>query len=129
MLSYLVAKTVDLRKDYKQLPLSESGRKDAYLSVWCPNEKSVHIFQSLVLLFGSRPSVREGRPSRSTARRSELFIMNSEILMLALARICCRLRNSVSRSRAWRLYVAARTEKVERHARTPAEHPLIRCAV
>ena len=35
----LVAKTVDLRKAYKQLPLSESARKDAYLSVWCPSEE------------------------------------------------------------------------------------------
>ncbi|CAE7252362.1 unnamed protein product [Symbiodinium pilosum] len=54
----LVAKTVDLRKAYKQLPLSESARDDAFLSVWCPSEKTVHIFQSLVLPFGSRPSVQ-----------------------------------------------------------------------
>ena len=54
----LVAKTVDLRKAYKQLPLSESARDDAFLSVWCLSEKTVHIFQSLVLPFGSRPSVQ-----------------------------------------------------------------------
>ena len=54
----LVAKTVDLRKAYKQLPLSESARGVAYLSVWCPSAKTVHIFQNFVLPFGSRPSVQ-----------------------------------------------------------------------
>ena len=54
----LVAKTVDLRKAYKQLPLSEAARSDAFLSVWCPSEKTVHIFQSLVMPFGSRSSVQ-----------------------------------------------------------------------
>ena len=54
----MVAKTVDLRKAYKQLQLSEAVCGDAYLSVWCPTSKSVHISQSLVLPFGSRPSVQ-----------------------------------------------------------------------
>ena len=53
----LVAKTVDLRKAYKQLPISSSSLPDAFLCVLDPASGCPQIFRSSVLPFGARAAV------------------------------------------------------------------------
>ena len=53
----LRAKTIDLRKAYKNLPLSEEATRDAYLCVLCPTDGQPRAFQTLVLPFGARAAV------------------------------------------------------------------------
>ena len=53
----LRAKTIDLRKAYKNLPLSEEATEDAYLCVLCPTDGQPRAFQTLVLPFGARAAV------------------------------------------------------------------------
>ena len=53
----LRARTIDLRKAYKQLPLSEEALHDAYICVLNPVTRVPEAFLSRVLPFGSRPSV------------------------------------------------------------------------
>ena len=55
--SNLVAKTVDLRKAYKQLPIDLKSLDDSYLCVRVPGEKRFEIYQCVVLLFGARAAV------------------------------------------------------------------------
>ena len=53
----LAAKTVDLRKAYKQLPISSSSLPDAFLCVLDPASNWSQIFRSSVLPFGARAAV------------------------------------------------------------------------
>ena len=53
----LAAKTVDLRKAYKQLPISSSSLPDAFLCVLDPASNCPQIFRSSVLPFGARAAV------------------------------------------------------------------------
>ena len=53
----LKAETIDLRKAYKQLPLSEKALHDSWICVLNPETKQPEAFRSRVLPFGSRPSV------------------------------------------------------------------------
>lgn len=53
----LRAKTIDLRKAYKNLPLSDEATGDAYLCVLCPSDGQPRAFQTLVLPFGARAAV------------------------------------------------------------------------
>ena len=53
----LVGKTIDLRKAYKNLPLSEEALGDAYICVMDPSDGNPKAFQSLVLPFGARAAV------------------------------------------------------------------------
>ena len=53
----LVAKTVDLRKAYKQLPVSSASLPDAFLCVLNPATSCPEIFRSCVLPFGARSAV------------------------------------------------------------------------
>ena len=53
----LVAKTVDLRKAYKQLPISSASLPDAFLCVYSPADGCPQIFRSSVLPFGARAAV------------------------------------------------------------------------
>ena len=55
--SNLVAKTVDLRKAYKQLPIDLESLDDSYLCVKVPGEKRFEIYQCVVLPFGARAAV------------------------------------------------------------------------
>ena len=55
--SNLVAKTVDLRKAYKQLPIDLKSLDDSYLCVRVPGEKRFEIYQCVVLPFGARAAV------------------------------------------------------------------------
>ena len=54
---HLRARTIDLRKAYKQLPLSEEALHDAYICVMNPDTREPEAYLSRVLPFGSRPSV------------------------------------------------------------------------
>ena len=49
-----LARTIDLRKAYKQLPLSLEALPDAYICVWNPWQSRAELFQSLVLRFGAK---------------------------------------------------------------------------
>ena len=53
----LVAKTVDLRKAYKQLPIAYASLPDAFLCVLEPTSGCPQIFRSSVLPFGARSAV------------------------------------------------------------------------
>ena len=53
----LLARTVDLRKAYKQLPLSDNALRDSYICVFNPGTGEPEIYQCLVLPFGAKPSV------------------------------------------------------------------------
>ena len=53
----LVCKTIDLRKAYKNLPLSEAALDDAYICVYSPADGAPRAFQTLVLPFGARSAV------------------------------------------------------------------------
>jgi hypothetical protein len=53
----LVCKTIDLRKAYRNLPLSLSSLQDAYIAVFSPSEGKPQAFQTLVLPFGARAAV------------------------------------------------------------------------
>ena len=53
-----LARTIDLRKAYKQLPLSLEALPDAYICVWNPWQSRAELFQSLVLPFGAKPAVQ-----------------------------------------------------------------------
>ena len=53
----LVCKTIDLRKAYKNLPISEDALQDAYIAVFSPSDGVPQAFQSLVLPFGARAAV------------------------------------------------------------------------
>ena len=53
----LLVKTVDLRKAYKQLCVSEKALDDAFIVVWDPHERKPKIFRSCVLPFGACASV------------------------------------------------------------------------
>ena len=51
-------KTIDLRKAYKQVPLSTEALKDGHLCVFNPTTGQPEAFRSVVLPFGSRSSVQ-----------------------------------------------------------------------
>eukprot|EP00435_Cladocopium_sp_Y103_P069804 s179_g34.t1 len=53
----LVCKTIDLRKAYKNLPLSEPALRDSYICVLSPTTGVPEAFQTLVLPFGARAAV------------------------------------------------------------------------
>ena len=53
----LLTKTVDLRKAYKQLPVSEASLEDSYLCVKDPVNGDPKLFQCRVLPFGARAAV------------------------------------------------------------------------
>ena len=53
----LVCKTVELRKAYKNLPLSSGALQDSYIVVFSPSEGRPQAFQTLVLPFGARAAV------------------------------------------------------------------------
>ena len=53
----LLCKTIDLRKAYKNLPLSEAALSDAYICVYSPTDRAPRAFQTLVLPFGARAAV------------------------------------------------------------------------
>ena len=53
----LVGKTIDLRKAYKNLPISLDSLNDAYLCVCSPEDGKPRAFQTLVLPFGARSAV------------------------------------------------------------------------
>eukprot|EP00438_Fugacium_kawagutii_P010732 Skav213183 [mRNA] locus=scaffold11:233828:234958:- [translate_table: standard] len=53
----LQGKTIDLRKAYKNLPLSADALGDAYICVYAPDEGRPLAYQSLVLPFGARSAV------------------------------------------------------------------------
>lgn len=55
--SSLSAKTVDLRKAYKQLPIDLDSLDGSYLCVKVPGEKRFEIYQCVVLPFGARAAV------------------------------------------------------------------------
>ena len=55
--SHLLARTVALRKAYKQLPLSDNALRDSYICVFNPATGEPEIYQCLVLPFGAKPSV------------------------------------------------------------------------
>lgn len=55
--SSLLAKTVDLRKAYKQLPIDLDSLDGSYLCVKVPGEKRFEIYQCVVLPFGARAAV------------------------------------------------------------------------
>ena len=54
----LLLRTIDLRKAYKQLPLSESALGDAYICVLNPHTGEPELYQSQVPPFGAKPSVQ-----------------------------------------------------------------------
>ena len=54
----MVARTIDLRKAYKQLPLSEAALRDSYLCVYNPESGEPEAYQSRVLPFGAKPAVQ-----------------------------------------------------------------------
>ena len=54
----LLLRTIDLRKAYKQLPLSEAALGDAYICVLNPRTGVPELYQSQVLPFGAKPSVQ-----------------------------------------------------------------------
>ena len=53
----LVCKTIDLRKAYKNLPISETALGDAYIAVYSPDAGVPLAFQTKVLPFGARAAV------------------------------------------------------------------------
>ena len=53
----LVCKTIDLRKAYKNLPISEAALGDAYIAVYSPETGMPLAFQTKVLPFGARAAV------------------------------------------------------------------------
>ena len=53
----LVAKTIDLRKAYKNLPLSSEALNDSFICVFNPTRREPEAFKSLVLPFGARAAV------------------------------------------------------------------------
>ena len=53
----MVGKTIDLRKAYKNLPLSEEALGDSYMCVLDPSSGNPRAFQSLILPFGARAAV------------------------------------------------------------------------
>ena len=53
----LFGKAIDLRKAYKNLPLSQSALEDAYICVFSPETGEPVAFQSQVLPFGARAAV------------------------------------------------------------------------
>ena len=55
--SSLVAKTVDLRKAYKQSPTDLKSLDDSYLCVKVPGERRFEIYQCVVLPFEARAAV------------------------------------------------------------------------
>ena len=54
----LFARTIDLRKAYKQLPISERSLSDSFLSVLNPRTDQPEIYCSKVLPFGARAAVQ-----------------------------------------------------------------------
>ena len=54
---HLNIRTMDLRKAYKHLPLSDKALRDSYIVVVDPGDHQPRIFQSLVLPFGARAAV------------------------------------------------------------------------
>lgn len=50
----LVAKTVDLRKANKQLPIDLDSLDDSYLCVKVPGKRNFELYQCVVLPFGAR---------------------------------------------------------------------------
>eukprot|EP00435_Cladocopium_sp_Y103_P055201 s3147_g18.t1 len=53
----LVCKTIDLRKAYKNLPISKAALDDGYICVLSPETGLPEAFQTLVLRFGARAAV------------------------------------------------------------------------
>ncbi|CAE7445083.1 unnamed protein product [Symbiodinium sp. CCMP2592] len=54
----LVLRTIDLRKAYKQLPLSTEALYDSFIAVLNPHSMEIEIYQTVVLPFGSKPAVQ-----------------------------------------------------------------------
>lgn len=54
----LQVRTFDLSSAYRQVGLSEQGRRYAYIRVYNPDTETWAYFQALVLLFGAVKSVR-----------------------------------------------------------------------
>lgn len=55
--SRLTSKTIDLRKAYKNLPLSKAALNDSYIVLFDPSKNKPVAYQSLVLPFGARAAV------------------------------------------------------------------------
>ena len=53
----LRAKTIDLRKAYKNLPVSERAMSDSHLLIFEPGTNKPLVYRSKVLVFGARASV------------------------------------------------------------------------
>jgi hypothetical protein len=53
----LVGRTYDLKSAYRQVPLSEKGRTEAYIVVYSPSDKSPAIYRLNCLPFGATASV------------------------------------------------------------------------
>lgn len=53
----LRAKTIDLRKAYKNLPVSKQALSDSHLLIFEPVTNRPLVYRSKVLVFGARPSV------------------------------------------------------------------------
>ena len=54
----LKLRTIDLRKAYKQLPLSLEALGDAFICIHNPDTHQAEVYQTLVLPFGARPAVQ-----------------------------------------------------------------------
>ena len=54
----LKLRTIDLRKAYKQLPLSLEALGDAYICIHNPDTHQAEVYQTLVLPFGARSAVQ-----------------------------------------------------------------------
>ena len=54
----LKLRTIDLRKAYKQLPLSLEALGDAYIRIHNPDTHQAEVYQTLVLPFGARSAVQ-----------------------------------------------------------------------
>ena len=68
----MVARTIDLRKAYKQLPLSEAALRDSYLCVY--NPESVPIQSPALRRETCRPRILPSFPCHLVARREIAFV-------------------------------------------------------
>ena len=71
----LLARAIDLRKAYKQLPLDSASLPHACICVYCPQTGKPEIYMGRVLPFGSRAAVvafrRTSRAAVPKARRDD----------------------------------------------------------
>ena len=66
----LVSRTIDLRKAYKQLPISESALSDAFLCVYNPQKGEPEAFQCFAVRCQARRArIVQGFPCFVVARR------------------------------------------------------------